>query len=146
MNRRHPQRPGIVRLLAVCAVLLGLFLMHGLPTAAAEGCHTDGAAATAAMPGTTMSDPPTGNEAVAPAGVHPAVHHGSDVRSAGTLCSSTPGRDRIALPAMALIAIVSVWGGLWQLPLRVTGFLARRRRGPPDGGRELLQKVCIART
>ncbi|MER6924743.1 hypothetical protein ABT314_38445, partial [Streptomyces spiralis] len=37
--RGRAVRRGIARLLAVCAVLFGLFLMHGAPATAAEGCH-----------------------------------------------------------------------------------------------------------
>jgi len=32
-------RRGLARLLTACAVLVGLFLMHGAPATAAEGCH-----------------------------------------------------------------------------------------------------------
>ncbi|MEU2686591.1 hypothetical protein ABZ654_22460 [Streptomyces hygroscopicus] len=43
-------RRGIARLVAVCAVLLGLFLMHGAPATAAEGCHGGMPSTTAPMP------------------------------------------------------------------------------------------------
>src|SRR5262249_23504392 len=39
MGGRRPRGPGIARLSALCAVLFGLFLMHGAPTTAADGCH-----------------------------------------------------------------------------------------------------------
>lgn len=39
MSSGHVGRRGIARLLTVCAVLFGLFLMHGSPASAAEGCH-----------------------------------------------------------------------------------------------------------
>src|SRR5690606_18450570 len=32
-------RRGSARLVAACVLLLGLFLMHGAPATAAEGCH-----------------------------------------------------------------------------------------------------------
>ncbi|MQS15512.1 hypothetical protein F7Q99_25385 [Streptomyces kaniharaensis] len=147
MSRRHQRRPGVARLLAVCVVLLGLFLMHGLPSAGAEGCHSGGMAVAAAMPDTAISDVSDGgNQATAPADTQPAVHHGGDVRSAGALCLSTQGRDRITLPAAALVASIPVWGGAWLPPRRVTALFTGRRRGPPTGGRELLHQVCIART
>ncbi|MFI6564302.1 hypothetical protein [Streptomyces sp. NPDC050534] len=48
MDSARTDRRGTSRLLAVCAVLFGLFLMHGTPATAAEGCH--GAMPTAAHP------------------------------------------------------------------------------------------------
>ncbi|MGY6021897.1 hypothetical protein [Streptomyces spinosirectus] len=48
MDSVRTDRRGTSRLLAVCAVLFGLFLMHGTPATAAEGCH--GAMTAAAHP------------------------------------------------------------------------------------------------
>ncbi|MCX5302703.1 hypothetical protein OG304_04445 [Streptomyces sp. NBC_00160] len=136
---RQACRRGIARLLTLCAVLLGLFLMHGAPANAAEGCHGQ-MTATAAV-----------HEAPAVAATTAMTHSGdqqaADTPAAhgGALCVSTPARDETPLPAGALTAIIGVLA---------VGYLAFRpwlggtgRRGPPPPGRRsLLLQVCIART
>ncbi|MEU1404834.1 hypothetical protein ABZ471_21130 [Streptomyces sp. NPDC005728] len=147
MGSEQAGRRGIARLLAVCAVLLGLSLMHGAPATAASGCH-EAAAQTAPMP--------AGHDAAAmiTAGGPAATQHAQTAVQAagtsgthGTLCVSTPAQERIPLPSAGLVAVVAVaMLAAWALaPLRAaTG--RTRRRGPPAGGSELLLQVCIART
>jgi hypothetical protein len=137
------RRRGIARLLALCAVLLGLFLMHGAPATAAEGCH--GAMSAAPMPEVHGTAAMT--SASSPVMTQSGAQHASGVSAMdGAMCVSTPARDRTPLPTAGLLAVVAVLAA---------GFLAGRppalgrtgRRGPPPpGGRSLLLQVCIART
>ncbi|MFI5795054.1 hypothetical protein [Streptomyces sp. NPDC051677] len=137
---------GVVRLLAVCAVLFGLFLMHGAPATAADGCH---GAMTAASPMTSGHD-----TAALPAAHVPAGHTpGSAARAAdvsgmpGALCVSTPAHERTPLPAPGLLAVAGTAVlALWTLTRLRAAAGGRGRRGPPDGGRDLLLQECIART
>ncbi|MEU8033476.1 hypothetical protein AB0C13_33440 [Streptomyces sp. NPDC049099] len=139
-------RRGAARLLAVCAVLFGLFLMHGAPAAAAEGCHGVMSAA---------SPMPSGHDTAALLTLHAPTGHGPgpavravDVsRMPGVLCVSTPAHEWTPLPAPGLLTVAGAAVlALWTLTrLRATAD-GRGRRGPPDGGRELLLQVCIART
>ena len=39
VDRGRTRRAGVSRLLVLCAVLFGLFAMHGAPASAAAGCH-----------------------------------------------------------------------------------------------------------
>ncbi|MCZ4101651.1 hypothetical protein G3I60_08720 [Streptomyces sp. SID13666] len=143
------RRRGIARLLTLCAVLLGLFLMHGAPATAAEGCHgamtatspTPHRHATAAMTSTVPATMTT--VTTPPAMAHPDVPQASS----GAMCVSTPARDRNPLPmGGALMAVVAVLvaGFLSNRPVSLGG--SRRRGPPPPGGRSLLLTVCIART
>ncbi|MER5686202.1 hypothetical protein [Streptomyces sp. NPDC002205] len=130
---------GVSRLLVLCAVLLGLFLMHGAPANAAEGCHGSmGTTSPMAMSAGHMD--------------LPSEHSGAHVDPVmtgmgGELCVSTPARDRLPLPSVGLLSAVGlvpmvVWGLLGAR----TGMRGPARRGPPFGGRGLLLQVCIART
>lgn len=137
------------RLLILCAVLLGLFLMHGAPATAAEGCH---GAMPAASPTAHGHDPAAmgspGAEAVASAPSPRRVQQVSGASSThGTLCVSTAARDLTPLPvggALVAVVAVSAIGILANLPVPLvrTG----RRGPPPPGGRSLLLTVCVART
>jgi hypothetical protein len=138
------------RLLAVCALLLGLFLMHGGPPAAAGGCH--GAmpdALSAAMPigHTGVDTPPAATPAHA--GQHVGTSAGIFVSGmGGTLCVSTPARGGLPLPPPAPLLAVFLFAGLavFGLTGRPAGLSAGGRRAPPRGGRRLLLQVCVART
>ncbi|WP_432167928.1 hypothetical protein [Streptomyces sp. bgisy031] len=132
------------RLPALCAVLLGLFLMHGSPASAAEGCHSPmsaPAAHAADHAGTAMAS-------TAPAGTtHAAAQQASPMSSiGGATCVSTPARDFTMLPMAGLMAVVAVPA---VLPVvgRPVALGRTGRRGPPTpGGRSLLLQVCVART
>ncbi|MFJ2633446.1 hypothetical protein ACIO6U_16130 [Streptomyces sp. NPDC087422] len=146
----HAHRPRTPRLLAVCAVLLGLFFMHGAPASASEGCHgapmamsmgTDMGIArmstTAPVAATTHSTPHVRPQAPAP--------HVAKTGSGGT-CWATPVRARAPLTGWAQVAFAVP-------PLLGAGLAASgtapsrdRRRAPPPGGRAILLRVCVART
>ncbi|MCC3779260.1 hypothetical protein [Streptomyces sp. UNOB3_S3] len=154
MTHASPARRAAARALTVCAVLLGLFLMHGNPAAAIDGCHGGmSAPASASMP---MATQPAGHIPASAAGHD---HHQSSDTSpahasakpdmpmmAGALCTSTPARDQAKLATagpLMLLAFV-IFGG-WQQAGRLRACRAQRR-GPPRSGRNLLLQVCVART
>ncbi|MET9615345.1 hypothetical protein [Kitasatospora indigofera] len=158
------------QLLLLCAVLAGLFLMHGSPAAAGD-CHRalgamPGPPAVAAAPGHRHA-PLTGPAPVAEAVTEPAPVTGTvpvpaamGVRAAevsapppaapgpharDTLCLATKARDGAALPAPGPATGTSAA----VLPAVVAagfgGFAGRSRAGP-GGGRRILLQVCVART
>ncbi|WP_329567767.1 hypothetical protein [Streptomyces sp. NBC_01361] len=138
------RRRGIARLLALCAVLLGLFLMHGSPANAAEGCHgtmSAPAALSAEHAGTAMASTPSSGM------THAAAQQMSAMSAmGGAMCVSTPARDFTTLPVAGLMAVIAV---LAVVPIvgRPVALGRTGRRGPPTpGGRSLLLQVCIART
>jgi hypothetical protein len=141
-------RRGYARLSAVCAVLFGLFLMHGAPATASAGCHSAMSAPVSMRtgpghPGAAMTS------AALTATVRPgtSAHMAQGAESHGTTCVSVSGRDRIPLPAAGLVAVVVIAAlSAWLLAGRPVGRGRARRRGPPDAGRSLLLQVCIART
>ncbi|MEV0915746.1 hypothetical protein AB0I93_15960 [Streptomyces sp. NPDC049967] len=138
------RRRGIARVLALCAVLFGLFLMHGAPATAAGGCH---GAMSATAPMSEGHDVASMTSALSAAMTHTGVQHASGASQMdGAVCVSTPARDRTPLPSSALVAVVAVLAAslLASRPLLLgrTG----RRGPPPPGGRGLLLQVCIART
>ncbi|MFD5425325.1 hypothetical protein [Streptomyces sp. NPDC127084] len=137
--------PAAARLLAVCALLTGLFLMHGSP-AAAEGCHGD--AASAASPASTAVAPDhsmsTSAAPLAGDSTSRAVRADMPSPAHHAVCVSTPAHGPVLLPALAVFALVGT-AAMWVLTGRTTGLSAARRRAPP-GGRPLLLQVCIART
>jgi hypothetical protein len=140
-------RRGVARLLAVCALLFGLFLMHGAPATAAEGCH-------GAMPAIAAAPMAVGHDAAAmPAaapiahGSGPAVSTAAPSGMSGTLCVSTPAHERIPLSAPGLLSVAGAGVlALWALALLRAAACGTGRRGPPVGGRDRLLQVGIART
>lgn len=140
---------GPARLLAVLAVLVGMFLMHGAPTTAMGDCHdamsltlpsTHPMAATAPMADTAPMAGKPAAQVQRPTGV--------TTGSQGTSCVSILTRDHLTLPAAPLMALaVLVALSLLVGTGRLGGMRSARRRGPPPtGGRQLLLQVCIART
>jgi hypothetical protein len=130
---------GVFRLLAVGTVLLGLFLMHGSPATAGD-CH-------GAM---RMSAPAhEGHDAVAmtSSDVPPEAVETADASGAhGPLCVSTTARDHpmppsAGLASILILAVLAAWSSDRPLSHGWT-----RRRGPPTRGRDLLLRVCVART
>ncbi|WP_241540147.1 hypothetical protein [Streptomyces sp. M41(2017)] len=149
----HRNRRGGMRLFTLCAVLLGLFFMHGAPASAAGGCHGATSAGSMAEPHDLVAVPPADavdamatHSAVTPTSTRAAAHQASEVTGAhGTTCVATPVRDRTPLPTGSLPALVAVpAAALLGRPvfLGPTG----RRGPPPPGGRSLLLQVGVART
>ncbi|MFE1316556.1 hypothetical protein [Kitasatospora phosalacinea] len=132
----------------LCALLLGLFLMHGSP-ASATGCHPAQPPRTAGAIGTAETAETAAHPGHRPALHHPALHrpavstplpHGSSASA----CVSTPARDRLLLtaPGAALPPAAP------RLPFAGPPCSGAERggRAPPGGGRELLLMVCVARS
>ncbi|MEU3522102.1 hypothetical protein ABZ770_43930 [Streptomyces sp. NPDC006654] len=148
MGSGHAGRRGIARLSALCAVLFGLFLMHGAPAAAAEGCH--GAMSTMASSPLTGAHHPAALLATPTPAAHgtgPAVRAADGPGMSGSLCVSTAAHERTHLPAPGLLGVAgaAVFAPWLLARLRVAAG-GTGRRGPPGGGRDLLLQVCIART
>jgi hypothetical protein len=123
-----------VRLLAVGAVLAGLFLMHGARMAAGD-CHGTGDGMA------TMAAPPAGQQShLGPAAPSPGADSGAHAS-----CVSTGPRPVAAvLAGLVLLGIVSV------RPVRPAGRRRpsgadRRRRAPPSSG-ALLLSLGVSRT
>ncbi|MCX5211616.1 hypothetical protein OG689_20375 [Kitasatospora sp. NBC_00240] len=136
------------QLLLLCAVLAGLFLMHGAPAAAGD-CHR----ALGAMTGSPAASFDAHRHPTAASGAMsaraaelsapPPAAPGPHARD--TLCLATKTRDGAALPApgpapsasaVVLPAVVAAGFG---------GFAGCARAGP-GGGRQILLQVCVART
>ncbi|MGP9022969.1 hypothetical protein ACT1U9_31765 [Streptomyces sp. BR1] len=142
MRSGPASRRGIARLLAVCAVLFGLFLMHGTPASAAEGCH---GSMNAPAPMATGHDTSPTAHVSATQRPGPAVRAAEGMAMPGALCVSTPAQERISLPAPGLVVVAAATLlTAWALARLRAG--SGSRRGPPAGGREHLLRVCIART
>ncbi|MFB7531035.1 hypothetical protein ACFC0C_22835 [Streptomyces sp. NPDC056178] len=139
MDRRRARTPGASRLLVLCAVLCGLFLMHGAPASAAEGCHGAPAA------GSDMRMSMTARAAhTAVPGEHGPAHAAAVTPGAsGESCVFTHARDRL-LPLLMALGLVVL--ALSMPARRRTEVRGPTRRGPPFAGRDLLLQVCIART
>ncbi|MEV6209474.1 hypothetical protein [Kitasatospora sp. NPDC051914] len=137
-------RPATARLLAVCTLLLGLFLMHGAPVAAG-GCH-NGMTHAVAAPG--MASPHQAHAAgAATVDRRPSAAPTRATTHSGAACLSTPAHGRVTLaapPQVAVLALVLL-AGTGALAC-AAGAAGLRRRGPPGGGRPLLLQVCVART
>lgn len=139
-------RRGVARLLMVCAVLAGLFLMHGAPASAAEGCHGVMSAPGAAAAGPAAPMTSAGHGAMAHPGGEQAVEAGAPSAMYGAMCVSAPPRERVALPVNVLVAVVAVLAAALLAGRPVARGRSTRRGPPPPGGRGLLLQVCIART
>jgi hypothetical protein len=139
-------RPATARLLTVCGLLLGLFLMHGAPVAAG-GCHDDMTRAVAAPGMASPHHADTAPAVVAARTGGPSAAPGQADPRGGAACLSTPAHGRVALAAPLLTAVLSpaLLAGAGA-PGRATGVAERRRRGPPAAGRSLLHQVGISRT
>ncbi|MEV7386437.1 MULTISPECIES: hypothetical protein [unclassified Streptomyces] len=137
--------PGGARLLALCAVLFGLFLMHGSPATVAGGCHGE-VGSTPVVRHTEHGSPMTATVEVTQVRTDTVAIQSMDgMAGHGNLCLATPAQNKIPLPAAPLAALF-VFAALaaWALR-RAWNPGGTGRRGPP-GGRGLLLQVCVART
>lgn len=134
-----------------CAVLLGLWVMHGMYASPVTGCHGAGLTLVSmTQPETAPAPAPAASDRL----VQAAVGVGMAPMGDGDLCLSgqvpTAGKD-----LNALIALLSLIGlGLVMAPVSerfVPGMPGRaqsRWRAPPGAatGSELLLMECVART
>ncbi|MEU5388842.1 hypothetical protein [Kitasatospora cineracea] len=134
-----------------CALLLGLFLMHGSP-ASATGCHPASASPSVSASPSPSASPSASPPAPAPhaatghtrpredrPSANPTMGHGSSAAA----CVSTQARDRVPVPAPG--AALPPHPPLLPLTGPGPAGVERGGRAPPDGGRELLIRVCVAR-
>ncbi len=139
------------RLIAMCAVLAGLFAMHGLP---AQGCPggVEASAPSMAHPVTVVTAA-DGLEMAAGMAVsasrplaYAVAEAGADAGEAGVLCVSTPPSPGWA-GLLALLLGVGVLGLASVLGLadRATRPRGQRRRAPPLAGSALLMNLCVSR-
>lgn len=157
-TRRSPGR-ALARLLTACAVLLGLFLMHGAPASAATDCHAAVQEPHGAVPaehephGAVPAEHAAHGEPGAAAGTAPvaspsAVHMDAQARTGGhgTQCVATAPRDRLPLPTIWLLASAAAFVLVgWALVRLRAAAGGTGRRGPPGCGRDLLLRKCVAR-
>ncbi|GAA0680062.1 hypothetical protein GCM10010193_37200 [Kitasatospora atroaurantiaca] len=130
------------RLVVLCAVLAGLFLMHGSPSAAA-GCHEAmagmvRAAGTAEHP---MAEHSVAEEQAPAEHAAAAAHHPAQ---GSVTCVSTQARGGVPLAGPGVLAALEP-----PLPtpaaVRSPAGTADGSRAPP-AGRALLLQVCVSRT
>ncbi|WP_330460326.1 hypothetical protein OIB37_27725 [Streptomyces sp. NBC_00820] len=138
---------GVARLLALCAVLCGLFLMHGAPASAAGGCHGGMPVMSASSIGVHHGAATDAVHAGAATLLRPDFQVGEVGGTHGELCVSTPAHERFPVPGPRLLAVAegavpAAWAA--APPRAAMGRAAWR--GPPPGGRDLLLQVCVART
>ncbi|WP_405009696.1 hypothetical protein [Kitasatospora sp. NBC_01539] len=155
MNTATGERRPAGLLLSVCALLLGLFLMHGAPSSAA-GCHgtaaerTAGEPAPAAMAHAGRLDHTEGGvaaQAAADTADDVAARPGFVGMAGGELCVSTPAHGRSTPTPPTLLAVLGLDVLVGRAVLRApAGRGFPRRRGPPRAGRAVLTQVCISRT
>ncbi|MGH3867990.1 MAG: hypothetical protein ACRDQ4_18070 [Pseudonocardiaceae bacterium] len=139
------------RLIAVCAVLAGLFVMHGLP---AQGCPggVEASAPLMAHSATvvTAADGPDMTAGMAGSASRPLAYAvaeaGADAGESGVLCVSMPPSPGWA-GLLALLLVISVVGLASVLGLadRATRPSGQRRRAPPLAGSALLMSLCVSR-
>lgn len=145
----------VARVVAVCAVLAGLFLMHGLAT---QECHgragTSASSMThpmAAMPATVdgigTSVETTAHTSLNRSSVHVTSTSGADAGAPGGLCVSTPPTSGVAVLLALLLAAGSVVLASAAPPAnQATPQRNHRRRAPPVAGSALLMNLCVSRT
>lgn len=150
MNGVRSRGRALARLMAVCTVLFGLFLMHGAPATAANGCH-DAVPMSTSMSGEHAAAHGGGASAaaMAPMAEKRSTHAGSPIvfGEHGAQCVATPVRDRLSLPSPWLLAVTAVVSlCAWAPAGRRVAAGGAVRRGPPGGGRTVLLRVGVART
>lgn len=132
----------IARVLTVCAVLVGLFVMHGLP---AQACPAGTGMAAASAAG-HRGEPARATMSVQGemSTAFPAVHTATPEH--GTACVFTPAPRGIdELLALLLAATVALVSPAWRPT--VAGYrYPRSHRAPPGPGTELLTALCVSRT
>lgn len=153
MNGSALSARATARLVTVCAVLAGLFFMHGLP---AQGCSggVGASAPSMAHPATVATaggEPDMAAAAMAASASHSLAHSvstvGADAGEPGALCVSTPPPPGWAgLLALLLGVIVVGLASTPGSPDRATQSRNQRLRAPPLAGSALLRNLCVSRT
>jgi hypothetical protein len=131
----------IARLLTVCAVLAGLFFMHGLPAQACSG----GTGGMSAMTATSTAGHQDGITLGAGSAHREMVATVTAAAGHGTACVFTPApRGLDALLALLLFAATVALASAQRLP----NFGGHRisHRAPPPIGATLLTALCVSRT
>ncbi|MGH3511862.1 MAG: hypothetical protein ACRDQH_04420 [Pseudonocardiaceae bacterium] len=139
------------RLVAVGAVLSGLFFMHGLAT---QGCAGDAQASASSMThpatvATAMIRPDTTAGAMVATASRPLAQSasGTDAGESAALCMSTPPPPGwVGLLALLLGASVLGLASIPDSPDRATRPSNQRRRAPPLAGSTLLMNLCVSRS
>lgn len=144
----------MARLITVCAVLAGLFVMHGLP---AQGCPGGMEASAPSMTHLSMVHPvtvatvagrlDTATATLAGSVSHPLAHppSGADAGEPGELCMSTPPPPGWAGLALLLGTSVVGLASVLDSADRATRPKGQRRRAPPLAGCALLMNLCVSR-
>lgn len=136
----------LARVVAVCAVLAGLFLMHGLAT---QECHGGTEASMSSMSAVTgdMVTPVAAmvHQPLNRSAIHSGATGGATAVASSGLCVSTPPTSALA----GLLALLLALGGLVLAsavprPNRATR-LENHGRPPPLAGSALLTNLCVCR-
>lgn len=134
----------MARVIVACAVLAGLFFMHGLPT---QGCHGGAGMSPSSMTHSMVATVAGGS--ATPAGAM-ATQFRSEVGAAaekpGALCVSTPPPMGWA-GLLALLLSLGVVGlaAVWRSPDAAVDPRNQRLRAPPLAGTALLTSLCVSR-
>lgn len=146
MSGRALSARATTRLVAVCAVLAGLFFMHGLP---AQGCSGGVEGFASSM--TSMTQPATLAAAEGPgkaaSDVTASASRSLTHSASGAVCVSTlppPGWAGLLALLLGICAIGLV--SVLRSPETVTRPRNQRLRAPPLGGPALLMNLCVSRT
>lgn len=144
MSGRALSARATARLVAVCAVLAGLFFMHGLPAQHCSG-GVEGSAPMMTYPATVAAavvDP-----GKAASDMAPSANRSLTQSASGAVCVSTPPPPGWA----GLLALLLGIGALGlAIVLRSLETVTRpgnqRLRAPPLAGPALLMNLCVSRT
>lgn len=143
----------MARVLAVCAVLAGLFFMHGL---AAQECHGGGGTSASSMAHSAQVTAATGGVTQvagtrAASVSRPLAHSLSEGQASadappGALCVSTPPSSGwTGLLALLLSAGMISLANAVRSPDTATHPRNQRLRAPPPAGPVLLMNLCVSR-
>jgi hypothetical protein len=155
VNTSSPSARATARAVAVCAVLTGLFFMHGLAT---QKCHGGAGTSASSMTHPMATMPAAASGIVKPvkamahaslnsSSAHVTSTNGADASRSGGLCVSTPPTLDLArlLALLLAIGVLVPASDVARLNL-VTHSRKHRPRAPPLAGSALLINLCVCRT
>jgi hypothetical protein len=132
------------RLIAVCAVLVGLFFMHGLPAQHCSGGVGGSAPMMTHSPTVAIAADDPGKAA---GGMTASASRSLAESAAGAVCVSTPPPPGWAGLLALLLAIGAVGlAGVLRSAQPATQPRNLRLRAPPLAGAALLMNLCVFRT